>query len=421
MALWDTMVAESTKSIKCPGCASNLIYDASICKNVCRSCGNIYQPGDSLELAGTAPIRDRGEADEHESNKIEYVCDGCGAVVVTDQNTAATFCSYCGSPTLIGRRLHQEFRPDVIIPFKITKEKAIELCNEWIETNKYRPNDLTKKINLQKITGLYVPFWLIDADCDTEITGEGRSHADNGYMSTYIDRNLKFHVSKVPFDGAKHIDNILMKALEPFDYDELVYYNDMYLPGFYAERYDESFFDITERAQMRIDAYAREIVRLLSVNEYDEVNFKSSDSFSYNYSQLYALLPVWFFRFEYEGFYYTFGVNGQTGEVGGSLPYSKKKQKARMGLEVLKWIPAVLALIVVGIISLVFDFPQLAMISFLGALSVFSVAVYKVKKAGFDAMNPIDSPPPVEHYVDFKSKVQMKKKDKLLGFISNKS
>lgn len=424
MALWDDMKDPATKSIKCPGCAGNLLFDVSLKKNICHTCGNMYEPNSNV-LAGSAPIRDTGIADEMDTNKIEYQCDNCGAVVVTDKNTAATFCSYCGSPTLISRRLSQEFHPDVIIPFKITKDKAIAECKKWIKKNKYRPSDLYKRINLEKITGLYVPFWLIDADCHTVAIGEGRKYVRNrgrnGYIATQINRDIEFHMSKVPFDGAKHIDNLLMKALEPFDYSEMVKYSDTYLPGFYAERYDESFFDITERAQMRIDSYARGIVKNLSLNQFDYVDFRSTDSFSLNYSQLYALLPVWFLRFEYDGEYYTFGVNGQTGEAGGSMPFSENKQKFRVALEALMFAPVVLFEIVGLFLFIQFIYTQMIVmmivIMIVVIITTFVFIGNRMKRAAFNASNPIDSPPPVEHYINFEKRMHMESHDRTLGFV----
>ena len=40
---------------------------------------------------------------------------------------------------------------------------------------------------------------------------------------------------------------------------------------------------------------------------------------------MYALLPVWFFNYKYNGKDYSFAVNGQTGSMFGELPVSKFK------------------------------------------------------------------------------------------------
>ena len=56
---------------------------------------------------------------------VNYNCPDCGAVIITDENTAATFCVYCGNTSIIKSRLSGEFAPSKIIPFKKTKEDAI--------------------------------------------------------------------------------------------------------------------------------------------------------------------------------------------------------------------------------------------------------------------------------------------------------
>ena len=46
-----------------------------------------------------------------------YTCKSCGAEIVTDDTTAATFCYYCHNPTIIPRRLEGEYRPEKVILF----------------------------------------------------------------------------------------------------------------------------------------------------------------------------------------------------------------------------------------------------------------------------------------------------------------
>ena len=57
---------------------------------------------------------------------ISYKCQNCGAEIVADEQTAATFCVYCGNTAILKSKLSGNFKPDYIIPFKIEKERAIE-------------------------------------------------------------------------------------------------------------------------------------------------------------------------------------------------------------------------------------------------------------------------------------------------------
>jgi len=429
MAIWDDIKTDNeipdpfgsvtgvATQAKCPNCASNIYFDANLTMLACRNCGGVFVP-ETLEQSGNLKTRDTEAADINDS-RTEYVCDSCGAVVVTDNTTAASFCAFCGSPAILKKRLANEFRPDYIIPFKVDKKGAIDIFWNWVKKNKYVPRNFINEESLGKITGLYVPFWLIDAKCHTVISGSGQS----GCAVFNLDRQIDFATKMVPFDGSSKISNLLMEAVEPYDYEEMIPYNDLYLQGFYAQRYDEAPFDMTDRIQSRMDAHARQLGKKLSIGEYDKVNINTSFSYSSDYKQHYALLPVWFLRYEYEGLRYTFVVNGQTGEPAGDLPYSPVKRAFLVTFEVVKWVA--LALAVFSLIMFIFyksiaiDASAATMVIYYLTLLMAAAAgtfvswfVRRVTKVKYDSMNPIDSAPEVERYLDLSQKIDMQKHDK---------
>ena len=311
------------------------------------------QEGGRSPAISIIEIRDIGDAGEDEDNKQEFVCDSCGATVITDYNTSATFCAFCGSPTLINRRLSRCFRPDLIIPFKVSKEEAIENYLKWTQTHKGIPKKFTSESVLSKITGYYIPFWLLDADCVTDVSGTGQKYQGENVANYAIDRTVVYHVRRVPFDGCKKISNTLMEAIEPFNYSEMRDYNDMYLPGYFAQRYDLSAIDMIDIIRIRFDNYAEGIVKRLSATEYDQ--FKTvgvKGSYSENYQQVYALMPVWFLNIEYDGSTYGIAVNGQTGKASGSLPVNKKRVHMHalgsVVLDVLKFMAITLVISIVA-------------------------------------------------------------------------
>lgn len=422
MSIWDT-----TESRKCPNCGGNVIFDANLSKSICKSCGNLYDP-QSFEQAGVLDIRDTGEASEEEEKKAEFVCDNCGARVVTDENTAATFCAFCGSPSIIRRRLDREFRPDFIIPFKITKEQALENFKAYTLTGENVPKNFIKTIDIKKITGIYVPFWLLNADCHTDVVGSGVIIADNLKTVFNIDRTIHFKVKNVPFDGSQKISNMLMESIEPFDFDDLEYYNDMYIPGFYAQRYDESALDMTERIKSRLDGHARQLGKFFTAKDYQSCSVSSEGSVSSNFSQSYALMPIWFIRCKFKNINYTFAINGQTGKVGGSLPYDETKRNVKnalfkFGLPAL-WFALTATVLVLGLKFLFNGQAGSGMILLFFMLFIwFPVAILfpkyraKVFEMQYSGTNSIAPPPEVEEFIDLKQKIEMEKRDSL-GFMT---
>jgi len=433
----------SAVTYKCPGCAGNLFYNADLNKLSCKFCGSDYNP-DVLEILEAFNKVAHEEDAAEDDGKHEIVCGSCGATVITDENTASAICCFCGSPALSPRRLTKEFRPDYLIPFKVTREEAKKLFIDWAANNKYIPDDFTSEENINKLTGLYVPFWLVDCKCYADFYGTGYINQGDSRAVFALDREVEFYVQRVPFDGSKEISNRLMAAVEPFDYSEMVEYKDSYLPGFYAERYNQTPLELSEGVSNRMKNYAEETVKILSCGQYDEVRFNTGFSNASEFKHSYALLPVWFMNYQYEGINYGFAINGQTGEACGDLPYSKAKRrksliKTTLLNLVLPTIPALL-LFLSYFISLIMlstarnsngyakaffksgsgdVYMELApYLSFAGVLLfVFIFARFRKRwiKVSNESQNPIDPPPHVEEYYDALKKPVINKVDKFVS------
>ena len=192
-------------TLKCPHCAANLIYDGQSGKSVCKFCGSEFDPN-VLKLSFAFEKKDDEAELDEDTGKQEIICNSCGATVITDENTSATFCCYCGSPALAGRRLRKEFKPDYIIPFKLTREDAEAKFMEWGKTNKYIPSDFMDAENIKKLTPLYVPFWLVDSKCEANFYGIGFIYDKNTKCAFNLERNLQFFLKRVPFVGSKKMN-----------------------------------------------------------------------------------------------------------------------------------------------------------------------------------------------------------------------
>ena len=419
---WDDIDQLSTDSSKCPHCGANIFFNELLGLLVCSFCGGVFTP-ESLEDSGSIATRDTGDADEREGNKQEFVCDSCGATVVTDYNTAATFCAFCGSPTLIKRRLSREFRPDVIIPFKISHEQAVAKYTEWLNSHRGVPSSFKKRATVDKITGFYIPFWLLDADCNTFINGAGRRRHETTVEHYFIDRTIKCHLTKVPFDGCKRISDSLMQAIEPYDFSDLVPYKDMYLPGFYAQRYDRSALDMVDTIGLRLNRYAEAVGKEFRAKEYEYQTISTKGSTASNFTQLYALLPVWFLNVKYKDQTYSIAVNGQTGEAGGNLPTDDLSFFVPAVRDSSKFVP----------VYIIFATLLAAMVGFACRISIgdflhsFLISVGVLLAGGLMILMPLivarytdlkssdhatlDSAPGVEQYLDYKSKIEIEGRD----------
>src|SRR5690625_5716383 len=77
-----------------------MAFDADSGKLSCPSCGQ----QDNIEQLDEEYITREFAEDEAR----EYHCENCGAVVLTDQDTTATSCSFCGAGVVLGDRRSEE-------------------------------------------------------------------------------------------------------------------------------------------------------------------------------------------------------------------------------------------------------------------------------------------------------------------------
>ena len=84
------------------------------------------------------------------------------------------------------------------------------------------------------------------------------------------------------------------------------------------------------------------------MNGYSEVTQKSESINLTDAKAEYAMLPVWMMTTKYEGKAYTFGINGQSGKLVGSLPIDMNKYYKYMGIA---WL---IAFIICSAFSLLF-------------------------------------------------------------------
>ena len=143
--------------IKCPNCTAQLAFEVSDQKIKCDYCGSSFEPAElraSLNVADEKNIVEEKVVEEkkEEIEATSYNCDNCGAVLLVYDDTAVTFCNYCGSSNVIKSKLIKQTKPDYIIPFEIDKDKlAYEIKNYDLKQSDYIKIDMNEAIELADI------------------------------------------------------------------------------------------------------------------------------------------------------------------------------------------------------------------------------------------------------------------------------
>ena len=324
---------------KCPSCVADMAFDSNSGTLHCESCGR----KESIEQYKSSEKDDSFFKDDHEETSSsphlfqeneakEYHCKNCGAVLMTDNDTTATSCSFCGAGIVLGDRLSGKLAPTKVIPFTISKEEAIGAFKKWCRKGLLTPKGFMTADRIKSITGMYVPFFLYDVNGKGELTAtctrvRTYSHGDYIYTETkyyHVFRRADLYYNNIPVDASEKMDDTLMDKLEPFSYQNLKEFKMPYLAGFISERYnyDENqlFPRVKERAEQYVNNYLRSSIAGYTTtaitNEEIRINKRHSD---------YTLLPVWMVCYDYKQAEHTFAMNGQTGKIVGKPPISKEK------------------------------------------------------------------------------------------------
>ena len=341
---------QTLQEYKCPCCGGAIAFDSTLQKMKCPFCGTEFEM-DALksydaELQGEQADNMEWETSagsEWQESEIEglrsYVCKSCGGEIVGDANTAATSCPFCGNPIVLTGRLSGDLKPDYVIPFKLDKKAAEAALRNHMKGKRLLPNLFRSENRISEVKGVYVPFWLFDADADAHIRYHAtriRTWSDRDYDYTEtqhyaILRSGDLSFTHVPVDGSSRMPNDLMESIEPFDFSSAVDFQTAYLSGYLADRYDVNADDSIGRANERVKK-STESVFASTVVGYHTVVPESTSVRLANGRVRYALYPVWLLNTVWNGKTFSFAMNGQTGKFVGDLPVDKGKKWRWFGL-----------------------------------------------------------------------------------------
>ncbi len=322
----------ATATYKCPNCGGGLHFDPNTHRSTCEYCLSSFSDAELAALTQAIDQKAEKAAEKDPDSLHGYICDSCGAEVVTDETTSATFCYYCHNPGLLTGRLTGDFRPSRIVPFGYDREKAIATFLAWARKRKFVPKSFYSSSQLEKISGVYLPHWMIDVEADVDIAGKGIKRrtwtsGDTEYTEHKeynIARQGTINVNNIHEVAMQKIDKQLIDSITPYDESQQKEFSLSYLSGFLAEKYDIP----KETLHPQLESKAVEYTQLLvqeSIGSYDRLDLERNQLEIRIKDWNYALLPAWILTYLYKGKTYVYAVNGQTGKAHGDLPIDNKK------------------------------------------------------------------------------------------------
>ena len=328
---------------KCPCCGAGLKFAGDVQVMTCEYCDTQFEveaiKAYNEELKPNVfhweHQTSNGWTEDEQSALQTFVCQSCGGELTTDEHTAATFCPYCGNPTILPGRLSGVVRPDGVVPFQNTKEDAKNAFKEFCKKKPLLPKDFASAHRIEKITGIYIPFWLYD--CDGAFQGQFkatrvRHWSDAHYHYTKTDHYLlkrqasaEFH--NIPMDASSKFSDEIMESIEPFDYSKMVDFESAYLSGFFADKYDVESSSGQKRIEQRVEDTLKDYLKETYMGYTTVVPTTNQLQVDHGKAK-YVLLPAWILHTKYQDKTYLFAMNGQTGKMTGTFPICPKRSFA---------------------------------------------------------------------------------------------
>lgn len=357
----ETKTMSEIITYQCPNCGGPLKFDPKKQKYACEFCLSEFTQKEAearesaeAEAEKKSEAEKESEAGKEDSEPLLYNCPSCGAEIVTDETTAATFCYYCHNPVILAGRLSGEFHPDYVIPFALEKKKAEEIFELWMKKKRFVPKAFYSKDQIEKISGVYFPYMLYS--CQVEGSLDARADrlsvwvsGDRRYTETQtyeVHREGSMPVNYVPRNALKKSNRELVEGVLPYETEKMKPFTMGYLSGFVAERRDMGEQEFAEDVKSEVRLFAEESLKN-SIVSYDSVRVENRSIHLEEERWEYALLPVWTLTYhdgsKDELYYFT--VNGQTGKVCGKLPVDRKKL---LLLFIEIFLPVFFAMLIVG-------------------------------------------------------------------------
>ena len=266
------------------------------------------------------------------------LCPNCGGQVEVQEHTSATQCPYCDSFLIFNERVEGQYAPRMMIPFQMGKEACKQSLREKFRKCRFAPTDFLSEARLSAMQGIYVPYWFYDYMTVCQFQGEGTKvrvwrSGDKEYTETSvyaISRSMDIGFEKIPVDASEQMPDDVMDLIAPFQYGQMVDFKPQFMSGFYGEKYNCASGQVEGRARALMQEDASKLLRQ-SYAGYNTVRTLREYISVRDARAVYGLLPVWKYIYRYKEQDYPFYVNGQTGKIVGTAPFSMAKFLAYTG------------------------------------------------------------------------------------------
>lgn len=331
-------VASARQKFNCPACGAEANWNPAKQALICPFCGT-ESPAELKTVGADTVIVEhdlaeaiRGIPDSArgwQTARMSVRCQSCQAISVFDPQQIGKRCEFCGSTALVPyEEVKEPFRPESLLPLKIPESQARDLIRSWYGRQWLAPNRFRLQAITDTVKGIYLPYWTFDARADARWTAE----AGQDYYVRQGGKNVR-QVRWTPASGelshlfddqlvcaSVGVDASRLRSIEPFPTDSLVPFDPGYLSGWTVERYQIDLIAAADRSRRQMEATLRELCgREVHGDTYRNLNVDATFT---GQTFKHILAPIWMLTYVYGASSYQVVVNGVTGRISGSRPWS---------------------------------------------------------------------------------------------------
>ncbi len=340
---------------KCPKCgATDISLNSRTGLLRCNYCRYEFSPekldgmvNDISMLQGEVMGSGTQDIVENSQNVVTLKCSSCGAEVVIDTSEATQArCHWCRNTLSINQQIPNGGVPDVVLPFRITKEEARNQIEGFVGKRKFFAHPtFRKEFTTDNIMGVYFPYMVVDVNSHAYFSGQGEHEVRNYVVGSgnsrrtlydadlyNVERDFDLTIKGLTVESnsdrldqkSKEKTNNIINSIMPFDTDNCVKWNANYLKGYTSERRDTN----VDQLRLLVYAQSKDVARFAAnrtLKNYDRGVCWSKENLDVKGQQWKtAYLPVWLYSYlqvsgDKKKLHYV-AVNARTKETMGSVP-----------------------------------------------------------------------------------------------------
>ena len=199
--------------VRCRECGAPAKYNIIKQQYLCSYCGGVTEVSEAQkEKQGFRSIvQSRIRKSAEHTRLFQASCSGCGAVILFEEGEAMADCAFCGRALVRKTYLFDEDLPEMIIPFRISKDEAMDCLDDWCRKNRGKKEAKALLKNKDQLQGFYLPYELVRGPVDCTVSR----------MDGLRDYHCSGYIDRVFVNASEQLDNRLLDAMEPYDLDAL--------------------------------------------------------------------------------------------------------------------------------------------------------------------------------------------------------